>query len=144
MTNDIIAMASKWEEERLPPQNVTRKMTHRFGLHLSTSCWLYQRNKHQIRRQSLPTKDHNWPNTNKLQAPYCKQYKNANRRRVKTSQALCTLWLPWETQQMHGLVCFAKNDKKSNFALNHHLVYGHCGIYLVTLWYVITNMLAKQ
>jgi len=37
MTNDMIAMASN-VEERLPPQNVTRKMTNRFGLHLSLTC----------------------------------------------------------------------------------------------------------
>jgi len=32
MANDMIAMASKWEE-RLRPQNVTEKMTHKFVLH---------------------------------------------------------------------------------------------------------------
>jgi len=33
MTNDTIAMASNWEK-RLRPQNATKKMTHKFGLHL--------------------------------------------------------------------------------------------------------------
>jgi len=32
MTNDMIALASNWKE-RHGPQNATRKMTNRFGLH---------------------------------------------------------------------------------------------------------------
>jgi len=40
MTNDMIAIASNWEE-RLHPQYATRKMmTHRFGLYLCPTCLL--------------------------------------------------------------------------------------------------------
>ena len=39
MTNDMIALASNWED-RLRPQNATRKNTHRFGLHLFPICLL--------------------------------------------------------------------------------------------------------
>ena len=30
-------------------------------------------------------------------------------------QALCTLWLPFKTQQIHGPMCFTNNDKKQPF-----------------------------
>ena len=39
MTNDMIALAFNWED-RLRPQNGTRKKTHRFGLHLFPICLL--------------------------------------------------------------------------------------------------------
>jgi len=39
MTNDLIALASNWED-RLGPQNATGKKTHRFGLHLFLICLL--------------------------------------------------------------------------------------------------------
>jgi len=38
MTNDMIALASNWED--YDPQNATRKKTHRFGLHLFPICLL--------------------------------------------------------------------------------------------------------
>jgi len=39
MTNDMIALASNWED-RLRPQNATRKKTYWFGLHLFPICLL--------------------------------------------------------------------------------------------------------
>jgi len=44
-------------------------------------------------------------------APFFKQDQKATVRCVKTFQALCTLWLPWKTQQINGNVCFTNNDK---------------------------------
>jgi len=35
----------------------------------------------------------------------------ATRRCVKALQALCTLCLPWKTQQINGHVCFTNNYK---------------------------------
>jgi len=37
--------------------------------------------------------------------------KNANRRFFRTLQALCTLWLPWQIQQVHSPNCFTNPGK---------------------------------
>jgi len=36
-------------------------------------------------------------------------------------QTLCTLWLPWKTQQTNGPNFFAHTDKKKTFPLNYNL-----------------------
>ena len=58
--------------------------------------------------------DKNWI----LQSPLFQWYqKKTSQRFVRAIQALCTLWLPWKTQQIQGPNCFTNTDKNITFLL---------------------------
>ena len=58
------------------------------------------------------------------------QEEKANGKCVKALQALCTLWLPWETkvQQIYGPMCFTNIEKNKYFPLNQNLTRANYGI----------------
>ena len=50
----------------------------------------------------------------KLQTPCFKKHEKANQKCVRALHEMCTLWLLWKTQQIHGTTSFTNNDKKLN------------------------------
>ena len=63
-------------------------------------------------------------------------------------EALCTLWLPWKTQQINGHVCFKQiMTKTKTFPLRQNLTCANNRVYVATckvVRYAINNMLSTQ
>ena len=53
---------------------------------------------------------HNWTKAKELQRSCFKQNTKASQRWLKAMCALCTLWLLWKKQQIHGTKCFTIAD----------------------------------
>jgi len=44
-------------------------------------------------------------------------------------QALCTLWLPWKTQQIYGTTCFTNYDRIKSLLLTQNLTWANYGYF---------------